>query len=100
MCGILSYTKSNNTIKILLNLTNKVKLHNRIVHILVDNNKIFGFIVYPLMELIINQISHFLLIILLICNGEIYNFKELYNDLNIVPSMIQTVKLLFICIKI
>lgn len=88
MCGIFAILNQNNIDKNITKSFNKVKSRGpEYSHILVDDNKIFGF-----HRLSINGINNksnqpfFIDNIILICNGEIYNFKELYNDLNIVPS--------------
>lgn len=88
MCGIFAILNQNNIDENVTKSFNKVKSRGpEYSNILVEQNNIFGF-----HRLSINGINaksnqpFFIDNIVLICNGEIYNFKELYNDLNVVPK--------------
>jgi asparagine synthase (glutamine-hydrolysing) len=89
MCGIFSIINNNLSISYLQNEFNKGKHrgpeHSSISHVSI--NTVFGFhrlAINGLDEIsnqpiIINNIS-------LICNGEIYNYKDLYKLMNVAPT--------------
>ena len=88
MCGIFAILNKNN-ITDNINLSfEKIQLRGpEFSHISVENNNIFGF--HRLSINGINEKSNqpfYIDNIILICNGEIYNFKKLYEELNIEPK--------------
>ena len=89
MCGIFSIINNNSNISFLTNEFNKGK-HRGPEHSsisVVSINTIFGF--HRLAINGLDDISNQPITIdnvVLICNGEIYNYKELYKLMNIVPT--------------
>ena len=88
MCGIFAILNKNNIDKNVIKSFNKVNARGpEYSHISVENNSIFGF--HRLSINGINQKSNqpfYINNMMLICNGEIYNFKKVYKDLNITPQ--------------
>ena len=87
MCGIFAILNKNNIDENVIKSFEKVRARGpEYSHLNVENNSIFGF--HRLSINGINEKSNqpfYIDNIMLICNGEIYNFKKLYQDLNITP---------------
>ena len=88
MCGIFAILNKNNIDENVIKSFDKVRARGpEYSHLSVENNSIFGF--HRLSINGINEKSNQpfnIDSIMLICNGEIYNFKKVYNDLNITPQ--------------
>lgn len=88
MCGIFAILNKNNIDNSVINSFDKIKDRGpEYSHICVQNNSIFGF--HRLSINGINEKSNqpfYIDNIMLICNGEIYNFRELYYKLQFVPK--------------
>ena len=88
MCGIFAILNKNVIDENVLNAFEKVRNRGpEFSHIVIQNNSVFGF--HRLSINGINEKSNQpfnINNVMLICNGEIYNFKELYKNLNITPE--------------